>query len=509
MSNEYTRIPNEAPHWTDQPSDIAEPPHDLGAEQELLGLALVDSQCVTGILDLPVSPNDFYRPAHRAVWQALQAERLESGTTSAPLVLAQLERAGNVNLVGGAGYLATLYATATVPLAAPRLADRIRELAAIRELTEHLQRAQKQLLKGAIEPFAILADTYDQFDSATRHLTGRPKSSQSSWQPVALGEVMSGVDIDPVPTILPRNDGACLIYPAAIHTFSGEPGCGKTWLALLAARDQIMSGQDVVIIDHEDRASRVVGRLLTLGTDPDLLTYHLRYVRPAEALTGLLMEHLDAATANATLVVVDGVTEAMTLQGLDINSNSDVAAYYDLLPRRLAKKGAAVVLIDHVAKDTEKQGRWGIGGQHKLAGIDGAAYKVLPVDMFGRGKHGVSKVTVAKDRPGHVSEHALGDVIAEFHLDATHLNMAAELRAPTPMPTSSDGELRPTYYMRKIAMFMLLNPDCSQKYIEDNITGNVKYIRLALQRLVAEGFATRTAVGQTHRYRCVIPFTEQ
>ena len=37
--------------------------------------------------------------------------------------------------------------------------------------------------------------------------------------------------------------------------------------------------------------------------------------------------------------------------------------------RPIAAAGAAVVLIDHVAKDKEKRGRYAIGAQHKLAGV--------------------------------------------------------------------------------------------------------------------------------------------
>ena len=43
------------------------------------------------------------------------------------------------------------------------------------------------------------------------------------------------------------------------------------------------------------------------------------------------------------------------------------------VPRSLAARtAAAMVLVDHVTKDTDSWGRFAIGGQAKMAGLDGA-----------------------------------------------------------------------------------------------------------------------------------------
>ena len=52
-------------------------------------------------------------------------------------------------------------------------------------------------------------------------------------------------------------------------------------------------------------------------------------------------KQLLALTATATLVILDGVTEAMTLHGYDLHSNADIAAFYHLLPRPIADTGPA------------------------------------------------------------------------------------------------------------------------------------------------------------------------
>jgi hypothetical protein len=73
-----------------------------------------------------------------------------------------------------------------------------------------------------------------------------------------------------------------------------------------------------------------------------------------------------------------------------------------------------VICIDHVTKASETQARYAIGGQHKLAGTTGAAYRFTVVQPLARPTDlervfGLFDVTVVKDRPGYVRGHTLGD----------------------------------------------------------------------------------------------------
>ena len=57
-------------------------------------------------------------------------------------------------------------------------------------------------------------------------------------------------------------------------------------------------------------------------------------------------------------------------------------------------------------KDKETRGRFAIGGQAKLATIDGAAYLVEPLEALAPGRIGSLTVRVTKDRPGFVRKIA-------------------------------------------------------------------------------------------------------
>ena len=85
------------------------------------------------------------------------------------------------------------------------------------------------------------------------------------------------------------------------------------------------------------------------------------------------------------LAIIDGVTDALGIFGCSTIDNDDVARWISKVPKQIAAHtGAAVVIIDHVTKDTSTRNRWAIGGQAKMAGLTGAAYTVEIVAPLGR-----------------------------------------------------------------------------------------------------------------------------
>jgi len=139
-----------------------------------------------------------------------------------------------------------------------------------------------------------------------------------------------------------------------------------------------------------------------------MIAQHFHYVRPGAnpllvASEGGAWRQL-LAKAYA-LVVIDGVTDALTMFGHATKDNDGITAFSRDVPRRLADQtGAAVVMVDHVTKDNDSRGRFAIGGQAKMNALTGAAYTVDVAEPLGRGLRGVIVLRVAKDRPGSVRE---------------------------------------------------------------------------------------------------------
>lgn len=194
-----------------------------------------------------------------------------------------------------------------------------------------------------------------------------------------------------------------LLYPGAVSVVAGEPGLGKSWLAVAAAREVLAQGGSVVIVDYEDSPRTWRARLQALGAGPDELA-SVVYLRGGGAPTDADASWLPRLVAGVAspLVIVDSVGEALAAAGLDENAAGDVTLWHQVLPRPLADAGATVLLIDHLAKDTAGRGRWARGSTAKLATVTGAAFLLDVEQPFSRLRSGVGRLVITKDRHGAV-----------------------------------------------------------------------------------------------------------
>lgn len=333
----------------------------------------------------------------------------------------------------------------------------------------------------------------------------------TTWEPVDLAKVLAalaeGTSTNEPPALYPRTDDVRLLYAAKMHAFNGEPESGKSWAAQHAAVHTIDEGHHVTYIDFEDDQDSVVGRLLALGAKPGDVLARFTYIRPSRPLSTEAVHVLRGLFAHRrpALVILDGLTEAMAIDGLDPLDNVDVAKFFTRLPRRLARLGAAVIIVDHVTKDTEKRGRWAIGAQHKMAALDGAAYTFEIVTPFGRGKHGITKVSVTKDRPGHVRQHAAGTAIAELHLTSTETGVTAQLRPPSGA-SDDDQPFRPSVVMERVSKALERGPSLTMTALRKAVKGRSDYVDLAAQLLEAEGFIGTHRNGQARYHHSIKPY---
>lgn len=463
-------------------------PHDDAAERYVLGAALLDPNQLDECSRL-LTPRDFWKPAHETIWRALLHQHAADLPTQPQAIAAHLIDTREITKVGGAPYLFDLLSSCTTPASAPWYARRVESLARRRAAIDELTRGLQRLRNPGDD-----TDVDDVLNTATHALTeardalANPPAA-TTWSPVDLAPVLAGEYLDPPPTMLHRTDGVALLYDGAVHVIAGESESGKTWLALCAALELIQDNQRVVFIDFEDRADRVIGRLLGLGATFDQIRANFSYIRPDRPLDDDGRTQLAPHLHGARLVILDGVTEAMTLHGYDLNSNADTALYLALLPRWIADHGPAVVMIDHLPKDKEKHDRHAIGAQHKLAGIDGVQYLVKMIQPFARGRRGLARVDIGKDRPGHVRSEAHGRTIAEFTLDASgdELVLIAHLMPVTARQDADGAAFEPTHLMEKISRYVQANPGMSKKAIEGALNGKTDTKRLALELLVTRG----------------------
>jgi replicative DNA helicase len=109
------------------------PPHSVEAEQAVIGGLLLDTQAWDQVGDSIVS-EDFYRPDHRMMFEAISDLVAESKPIDVVTVSEMLERRGKLADVGGLAYLSTLVRDTPTAANARAYAQIVREKALLRSL---------------------------------------------------------------------------------------------------------------------------------------------------------------------------------------------------------------------------------------------------------------------------------------------------------------------------------------------------------------------------------------
>ncbi len=238
---------------------------------------------------------------------------------------------------------------------------------------------------------------------------------------------------------------------------------------------------------------------------------------PTPVWDGLLGQRYD-------LVVLDGVTEALAVFGAASKDNDEVTAWIRRVPRTLAQRtGAAVVLVDDVTKDADTRGRYAIGGQAKLAALDGAAYVVEVLEPLGVGMVGRLALRVAKDRPGQVrprsgswrksdrTQEAAVVVVDSRQSDRTLVTVEPWRSDQHGGGADTTGAFRPTALMERVSRHLEgSSQPLTRTRLAEAVTGRKKYVAEAIQVLLTEGHVTADGVkisGQP-TLRVVRPFRE-
>jgi hypothetical protein len=318
---------------------------------------------------------------------------------------------------------------------------------------------------------------------------------ESSWKPIPLKDYFDGLFQIPSATILKRSDGAGLIYPGKVHSFYGESESGKSWIAQIATAELLKIDQKVIYIDFESDAIDIVNRLKVLGVSRANLLQYFSYIRPdgpRDVNDTYWQDILEPD--RAVLVIIDGVTEALTMWGGQTKDNDEITRWMRIFPRTVATaSGAAVVLIDHITKNAETRGRFAIGGQSKLATIDGAAYLCEPIELLAPGKIGTISMRVTKDRPGDVRRKAGAQrgkdrmqEAAIFTIDSTRLQMEYVIGVPL---REDEAEANKEFKkLKEVAEFIHNHPGSTRRMVQDGVSGSKESIGNIIGDLVAGGW---------------------
>ncbi|WP_020496737.1 replicative DNA helicase [Sciscionella marina] len=247
-----------------------QPPQDLAAEQSVLGGMLLSKDAIADVVEL-LSPGDFYRPAHEAVYDCILDLYSRGEPADAITVSAELERRSELSRVGGAPYLHTLIATVPTAANAGYYAQLVAEKATLRRLVEAGTRIV-QLGYGGGDG-AEVDDIVDRAQSAIYDVTERRTAEDYVILEELLQPTMDEIDAiasrggisKGVPTGFADLDEVTNgLHPGQMVIVAARPGVGKSTLGLDFARScSIHHQQASVIFSLEMSRTEIVMRLLS------------------------------------------------------------------------------------------------------------------------------------------------------------------------------------------------------------------------------------------------------
>ena len=109
------------------------PPQDVDAERSVLGGMMISKDAIADVVEV-LRGNDFYRPAHELVYEAILDLYGRGEPADAITVADELTKRGELGRIGGAPYLHTLIATVPTAANAGYYARIVRERAILRRL---------------------------------------------------------------------------------------------------------------------------------------------------------------------------------------------------------------------------------------------------------------------------------------------------------------------------------------------------------------------------------------
>ncbi|RFS87538.1 replicative DNA helicase [Actinomadura spongiicola] len=111
------------------------PPHDISAEQGVLGGMLLSQDAIAEVVEMLRTP-DFYRPAHQIVYDTILDLYGRGDPADAVTVAGELTKNGEIGRIGGAPYLHTLISLVPTAANAGYYAKIVHERAILRRLVE-------------------------------------------------------------------------------------------------------------------------------------------------------------------------------------------------------------------------------------------------------------------------------------------------------------------------------------------------------------------------------------
>ncbi len=243
------------------------PPQNIEAEQSVLGGILIENEAINRVMEI-LAPEDFYREAHRKIYHALI--ELSERDEPADLITTtnELRKKGELEMVGGASYLA--YLIDSVPSAAniEYYARIVKEKAILRKLIE----TSTEIITQSYEDRTDVEAFLDEAERAIFEIS--EKRVRPSFFPIKeiVKESFKTIEqlykkkelVTGVPSGFKELDRLTAGFqPSDLIIVAGRPSMGKTAFCLNIAQYAAIEGRvPVAIFSLEMSKEQLVLRML-------------------------------------------------------------------------------------------------------------------------------------------------------------------------------------------------------------------------------------------------------
>ncbi|MGQ0802969.1 MAG: replicative DNA helicase [Actinomycetota bacterium] len=244
------------------------PPHNLEAEESLLGAMLLSRDAITAAVEARVDSTDFYKPAHTHIFEAVMALYGQGEPVDPVTVAEELRKSELLDALGGKATLLRIQAGTPASANAGHYATIVSELALLRRLIA----VAGDIAEMGYEAPDDVTETLDRAESLVFEVAERRVAesmtpiSESLQTTLDQLESMYGRDTDVtgIPTGYHELDDLLLgLQPSNLVIVAARPGAGKTSLALgAAANAALVARRPVIFFSMEMGNLELTKRLL-------------------------------------------------------------------------------------------------------------------------------------------------------------------------------------------------------------------------------------------------------
>ena len=254
-------------------------PHDLVAEQSVLGAVFISPETMTSLAD-ELTPEDFYKPANKIVFKTMLSLLEKGEPIDATTMVSALTNQGDISNIGGINYVVELVNSTPTSKNVEHYAKLVKEKSTLRRVIADLSDSLSSAYQGDVSISDLIAKTEKSMLDISNQNTGtgfrnvadildthmQIVETRSQTDGFVTGLSTGFVGLDKITTGL--HEGNLIILAA-------RPAMGKTALALnIAKHVATMERKPAVIFSLEMGAEELIERMV--ASEGMVPGYHLK-----------------------------------------------------------------------------------------------------------------------------------------------------------------------------------------------------------------------------------------